>query len=224
MKSDNGTFITDNRDVADFDGIVMQDIGHVIIQQSDQELLTVEAEAELMPKIISEVRNHKLFLKIGRDWYERIVRGMGFFHFEHLKYIVSMVTIHSLEISGAGQLEAARISTDTIRIEISGQGDVVINELIGDSLALQTSGQGNVQIAGNVKEASIMVSGSGDIDCSNCHCQKVSVNISGRGNVKVWADSDLEINISGMGNVTYSGNPRITQHISGLGEIIHLES
>ena len=63
---------TEKREVSNFNHVVLQDIGHLIITQGENETLTVEADEDLLAKIITEVRGEKLYLSLGKDWLDRL--------------------------------------------------------------------------------------------------------------------------------------------------------
>jgi hypothetical protein len=58
----SGNLIAESREVSGFDGVSHTGIGRVIITQGDHELLTIEADDNLIEYITSEVKNGTLEL------------------------------------------------------------------------------------------------------------------------------------------------------------------
>ncbi len=54
----------ETRIIQSFDKIRFKDFGNLILTQGDQESLTIEADAELMAELISEVRDDTLVLAL----------------------------------------------------------------------------------------------------------------------------------------------------------------
>jgi hypothetical protein len=57
---ESGNVVTEDRQVSGFDGIAFDGIGELIITQGDTESLTVQADENVMPHIVTEVRGSEL--------------------------------------------------------------------------------------------------------------------------------------------------------------------
>jgi hypothetical protein len=211
--------ITETRPVAGFDHVEMRDFGKLIIQQGEEESLKIEANANLMPKIVTEVKDEKLTLKIGRDWLERIIQNVWFIRHESVQYTVSMKSIQGLAITGSGSIVSGSIKTEAFDLIVSGHGDVVIDKLLTNNITVNIGGLANVKIAGETDAQAISVSGSGHYHADKMRSEQAKIHINGQGTVTVWCEETLNIDVSGMGEVAYFGNPQVRQRISGLGRV-----
>jgi hypothetical protein len=84
---------SEKREVSNFNQVVLQDIGHLIITQGENEALTVDADQDLLAKIITEVRNGKLYLSLGKDWLDRLTSLATLFENRKIKYYLTLKTI-----------------------------------------------------------------------------------------------------------------------------------
>ena len=112
----SGTLRTESRDVGGFSTIELSGSGNVIIEQDGTESLSIEAEANVLPDLTSDVSSGTLRLgtKEGVDLHPTLP----------VTYRVTVKDLAGLRLSGSGSVTAAGITTPAISIDISGSGDV----------------------------------------------------------------------------------------------------
>jgi hypothetical protein len=190
--------------------------GELTITQGDEELLTVEADDNLLRHIESEVKDGTLFLGIrGSHWSDHIKPT------KPIKFNVIMKQIAGLDLSGSGSVRASHITTQDLDIGIGGSGDVAIGSLTAQKLDVALSGSATCAVSGGkVSRQGIDISGSGEYRAPKLESQAVEAGISGSGHATVWAKDSLSVNISGSGEVDYFGTPgKISKEISGSGSL-----
>jgi len=209
----------ESRPVQDFEEVVMEGHGELILAQGDQETLEIEADADLLPKIKSEVDNGRLTLGMAH-WWDHLLPPWG-----PITYRLTMKTIRGIGVSGSGTVTAADIQTDHCRLTLSGSGRGTLARLTAISAEYRISGSGRIEAAGGqVGRQEITISGSGHLDLAAVDGADVAVHISGSGNVALQASKTLDVHISGSGDVRYRGQPAVTQHVSGSGRIKQIEA
>lgn len=212
------TITKETRAVHDFEAVVMEGHGDLILAQGDQEALEIEADADLLPKIKSEVKDGRLTLGL-QHWWDHLLPPWG-----PITYRLTMKTIRGIGVSGAGTVMAANIQTNHCRFTLSGSGRGTLARLTAISAEYRISGSGRIEAAaGQVGRQEIAISGSGHLDLAAVDCADAAVHISGSGNVTLQASQTLDVHISGSGDVRYRGQPTITQHVSGSGRIKQIE-
>jgi hypothetical protein len=187
----SGDLITETRSVTGFDEISVEGFGEVIVEVGPAESLTVEAEDNVIPYLITRVSGGTL--KIGAEG------DTSFRDVEQPVFRITMPELTGVSISGSGSVTATGIDTDSFDVSISGSGDV--------------------HPEGRVIDLSVSISGSGEFDGENLRSADAAVDISGSGSATVDAADTLDIEIGGSGNVTYLGDPAITQSIGGSGTV-----
>ena len=215
--------VTEKREVGSFDRVHVRDIGEVILTQGEKESLVVEADADLISKVKTEVRSGVLNLEVGSGWLDKLSLGLAELSGKRVKYYLTVREIHEVKISGKGEVTADMIESDRLSIGISGMGNVNIASLSTGKLSVSISGRGEFTSAGSAVHQKVAISGSGDYNAIDLESQSAIVKISGQGNASVWASEELEAKISGYGKVEYRGSPTVSHSISGLGSVRQLK-
>ncbi len=182
---------SETRDVSDFKEVELNGIGHLSVQQTGNESLTVEAEEDVLPKIQTDVVNNRLV--IGPKPNTMINTT------EPINYELTVKDLNALKLSGSGDINAQGISTD--------------------SLAVTTSGSGDVKITGKTDSQDVDISGSGKYQAGDLESKEVKIDVKGSGTAIVKVSNELDARVSGSGSVQYIGDPTINQHVSGSGKV-----
>lgn len=211
----------ETRVIQSFDKISFKDFGTLILTQGEQESLTIEADAELMSELVSEVRGDTLILGVDDDWSHRIGKVFSSV-FSNKKYKIiytlTFVKLHKVSLSGQCNLSCASLTSDALKLNISGLGSMTFGHLTCDNLEVNISGRGEFSAAGKATQQHVRISGSGEYDAPDLASQSARVVISGQGNANVRVAENLDITISGLGQVNYHGRPQLRQVISGVGK------
>jgi len=217
LVSGSGHLTTDTRKVSGFDSVLFSAIGDVTIIQGPTESLTIEAEDNILPKIITEVRGAQLYIGFDRQNWQDIVRPT-----KGIKFTLAVKSLNSLEMSGVGSLTADSLAADKLTVKVGGAGAVKITNFSGSSLSAIMSGAGNVEFSGKVNSLDATMSGVGNFACGDLQTQSAKVNLTGAGGATVWASSRLDVSITGAGSVSYYGKPKITKNVTGVGVLNEL--
>lgn len=209
--------VQERREVSGFDEVSLEGNGTITLEQGEQDGLVIETDADLLPKIKSEVVDGRLRLGF-KSWLDHLTQ-MGH---PPIQYWVTMKQVHGVSISGSGKLHIGLIETDRMRLKVSGSGEINIADLHAADLETSFSGNGQATISGAVQTQEVRISGSGGLNGESLECQEARVRISGSGTIRLRASQRLEVHISGSGDVRYAGQPSIVQHISGSGSVTSL--
>ena len=211
--------VSENRDVSGFTAIEFSTLGKVNIIQGDQESLNISGPDNLVPEILTNVRNSTLVI------YNR--ENINIRPFENdnpLTFTIVVKDLTSLEVSGLGDVQLETLSTPRLVIDMSGAGNVVQNQITTEDLNIAISGLGGIEISGQAVNASIDISGAGSVSASDLQVQTADVTVSGLGGATLWVTNELTGNISGGGSVSYYGNPQTNTTASGIGQFKSLGS
>jgi len=207
----NGITMSETRSVRPFSEVNTGGNFIVHVSPGDFNEIVVHAESNLLPYIVTDIRNGKLNVRVEGIYNLTNTRPMEIF----------IVTPHltAVRMSGSGRISTGYFASDHFEAVVSGSGSI---ETAIDALSayLGISGSGYIDIFGNVRNAEMAISGSGKIfayDLPLLNCKSV---ISGSGDMYVNASRMLDVHISGSGNVFYTGRPAINASLSGTGKII----
>jgi hypothetical protein len=203
------------RDVHGFDRIDLTIRGELILTQGDAESLQIEASASDLALIATVVRGTTLQIA-------QVSPGPG--PRGPVTYRLAMKTVAGLATTSSGNIRAASIEADSLRIVLSSSGTVAIDRLAARTLDVTLSSSGSCTVAGTVDRQSVQLSSSGDYRAENLACRAASVGVSSSGSATVRVSESLDASISSSGSVRYRGNPsKVTSHASSSGRLIRLD-
>jgi hypothetical protein len=210
--------VREERQVSGFDRVSFGGHGELTIAQGERESLTVEAEADVLPRIRTEVRDGTLHIEFtDRKWWRNLVR-----HIAPIRFELTVRELRGFGLSGAGTVRAAPIRTDTFGLDVSGAGKISFESLEADTFKLNLSGAGKCVLAGNVNRQTIGISGAGKYDGADLESREADVSVSGAGSIRISVSDRLDARISGTGKIEYFGSPSVDKRVSGIGKIVAL--
>lgn len=193
----SGPLVSEERAVGDFDRVTFTSFGELTIRQGDTPSLLVEAQANVLPEIITEVQEHTLTI--------RYAERNG-----------------AVRVQPTQPIRLTLVVTDLAEVTLSGAGDVRLTDLRAADLQVILSGAGSLSAAGTVNHLEVVLSGAGSFNGGALQSQSANVTLSGVGNAVVWATHNLYVTISGVGWVEYYGDPAVTKDVGGLGGLTAL--
>jgi hypothetical protein len=217
--------ITVTREVSGFRTVVLRGYGDLeILQQRDSAAkgtVLIEADEQIMPKILAEVRGDRLVLGFSMPWYDWIWWWWQwiFTADKRIRFRLTSHGVESLRITGAGHVTSDQLESDRLELVISGAGRIRLAGVAAKSIETRLSGAADVEIAGSAERHDARISGAGSIRARGLVTARTAIVISGAGSCAVNAVEELDARISGAGSVSYDGNPRVTQHVSGAGSV-----
>jgi hypothetical protein len=205
----------DERAMGGFDAVEWHAIGELVIEQRTAERVRVEAEPDVLPKILTEVRQRCLHITLapGRLQTQQPIRVH-----------VDLRSMRSLRTFGSGSVSIGGLRGDTLELELAASGDVRVAELALRQLALRMAGSGDVTIArGQVDSQRLAIEGSGQYLAPQLASRRSSVQIDGSGSAEIAVREALDVDISGSGEIGYRGAPSLRQRITGAGSVTRLD-
>jgi hypothetical protein len=215
VNADNGNVVQD-RHLSGFNAIDAAGSFDVYITQGAAESVKVDAPAEVIDRVITEVDGGTLRIhnKNG-SWSWGNMWG-------HKKIVVYVVInqVNAIGITGSGDVYFKDgIRSANLRLWVSGSGDVY-GKVDAKTLSCDISGSGDMKLSGHAENSSVSVSGSGDYTARDLETVNTSVHVSGSGDASIYVSNNLEAGVSGSGDVSYRGGPKhIMKSKSGSGDI-----
>lgn len=206
----------ETRDVGAFHAIGLSIPAKVEITQGDKESVVLEGDEARLAEIETVVENGALKLR-GRDhdWHWNW-RG------DKVKAYVTVRTLDAIAISGSGDVVAATLRADNLRLAISGSGNVKIATLAAAKLDVAVSGSGDVSVAGKAQSVSGSIAGSGSLEAAKLETDRASISIAGSGDATLWTRTSLAAQIAGSGDLRYYGDPSVRSSVVGSGRLKRL--
>lgn len=206
-----------DRKLSGFHAIASSGSFDVVLKQGNSESVKVEADAEVINEIVTEVRNGVLMIhsKNNHSWGSN-----NFWNNRKTTIYVIAKDLNSIGLSGSGDLKIEdQFSTNSLELRLSGSGDFQ-GKINAKTLEAAISGSGDFNIAGRADESTVRISGSGDFDARNLITKSTSISISGSGDAEIYANERIEASVSGSGDVHYGGHPKnVSKVVRGSGDV-----
>lgn len=211
----NGNIKTEKRTVKEYDQIKVSGSFDAFLVAGTEGKITIEAEENLLPYIITENKGSALIIKTENGTNLRPSRN------KKILITVPFEDIEEVSLAGSGDvmnkdlITAARFETS-----VTGSGDVVL-EVNADHIEGSVAGSGDLTLKGRAKSVKLQVAGSGDIHASELKTTDAEANVAGSGDIRMYCDGgELKARVSGSGDIRYSGTPsREDTKVSGSGSI-----
>ena len=211
-----GEPVVEERTVTGYHAISLSMSATVYFTTADNYSMTVHAQENLMPYIITEVEGDRLVIKEKN--------GVNFGTFDPITVTITAPSVDDLDISGSGDINVGSTwSGSTLSTNISGSGNINMVNIEAGTFKANISGSGSILASGGTTDyADLTISGSGNIDVRMVYADTTYATISGSGNIYTQVNKMLDATISGSGNIFYLGTPVINLHVSGSGTVNHL--
>jgi hypothetical protein len=230
-----GDVVEETRAVSGISGVNLATIGDLVIEVGGAESLRIEAQANLMEYLETEVVNGKL--TIGTQ------DNVSFLNPKPINYYLTVTELESIEISSVGDIEApdlkagrfsiiiastgnldmGDLEADTLTARISSSGDVTMGVLNANALEVDISSNGNLDIAGGeVKTQNISISSTGKYTAQDLASDEADVRINSTGTVTIWVRERLKARLNSSGDLRYRGNPTVDASTSSSGDVIQI--
>jgi len=211
----SGNVISQTKDVKGVNQVSLNGIGTIVLEQGDQESLTIEAEDNILPHIQSKVDGDKLSISYDTNTPSPT---------KDVKFYLTVKDMNSISISGAGKIQSNGFNTQTMTISMDGAGAGNMAGLNLEKLTVNLAGAGKMVLTGKVTEQTVVIAGAGDYQAKDLESETATITINGAGKGTVKVSKVLNAIINGAGEMNYLGNPEVNQQISGTGTVKQITS
>lgn len=191
----------------------------VYITQGSTESVKVQAPADVIDRVITEVRGDVLTIRSKNGSF-----NWGNLFSSHGKMViyVTVKDLHSINISGSCDVFFKDgINANRLALQISGSGNV-LGKLNVKTFDCVISGSGDVKLSGTAENSTASISGSGDFHARDLVTANTAIRVSGSGDAAVNATQTLDAHVSGSGDIRYTGGAKqVSTSTSGSGSIQH---
>lgn len=195
-RKDNGSLITKERSIENFDALKVAGSFDVELTSSKKNLLSIYADENLIDDIITEVKNGTLIIRSKKNSYFKTS------NWKSIKIKVPLVALTSAQLSGS--------------VKIHSQ-EIVQSNRLNTSL----SGSGKIQIKEKAQVVAAKLSGSGSIRLQEVKAKDAEATLAGSGSIYLSCSNDLDATVAGSGRIRYFGEPggKIHTKVAGSGSI-----
>ncbi len=186
--------VTQQRQLPDFDGIVLRNGANITIAVSEGAAVELAADQGAIDRIVTRVEDGKLIVEDKR-------------------------AIHTWSFGRQGPVPRLTLTVPHLKsLRVDGFGAVSLTGL-RDPIAITVNGPSTLHATGNVDSVDLTVNGPSDLRLAELRTKDLSIHLNGIGNVEVFATDNLTATVQGIGHVRYLGDPHLVQSIHGIGSI-----
>ncbi|RPI43812.1 MAG: DUF2807 domain-containing protein [Bacteroidetes bacterium] len=197
-----GPVITETREISDFTAVTNTGSFDVIIRHSDEFLVEVEAQGNLMSFIETYVSGQTLIIKTSEGTCIRSSTPV--------KVHVSLPGLEELESTGSGSIVADIARGEVVECTNTGSGFLSLDSVVSEVLNVSNTGSGTVFInESTTDEIELVQTGSGELDAAVVYgCEEVNIKHSSSGRVRTEVVDGVLVTVvqSGSGNTEISGD------------------
>lgn len=215
----SGNTVTEIRPVSDIRSVRLDNQGDLSIVFGETESLVVQAEDNLMPFIITEVRNGELHIyNEGRNWFRNL---------DPIRYTLTVKSLEGIEVNSTGSVDAPDLAANDfdiairstgnivmgaleagdVTIRVSSTGDVMIRRLEAANLDVNISSTGHVSIRdGSVRHQDVRISSTGSFEAMDMNSDVAEVRLNSTGSAFITVNDYLEARLNSTGSVHYRGD------------------
>lgn len=197
----DGTVITINRNVNEFDKIGIAGSFDVTLIKGNEGEISIKADENLMNYIITEIKDNTLKL--------RTKKGYQLKPSSTIKITVTFNSFDALSLAGSGNVNSNDILNSTnLKLSVAGSGNLNL-QAKANNLSANIAGSGNINLNGFCSNFKTSIAGSGNLNAFDLKADVVKVSVTGSGNAKVNALKEISATTAGSGDIIYKGNPII---------------
>ncbi len=207
----SGKRSSQTRSTANFNFINLKISGMLYVSQADQFSLVIEAPAEIIDKITTEVAENTLVIESSNKYTVGVAPT--------IKIYVTMPRPNGLEVNGSGSIVAQTdFTTNFLSASVAGSGRIKLMDVAAGKLSIRLDGSGQIsQTKTTAESAMIEIHGSGSFQGDNFTCRLLSASLDGSGDIQLTgiAAGKLWMQNSGSGSI---------RHVSGMATEVLLEN
>ena len=211
LKGD-GDVTKETRSVSSFDILENDGLVNITLIHADIESVIVEADRNLLPVIITKVKDNTLFISTKE--------GAEIEKSTKLNVYVSFRDLKKLELNSVGNLSSQnQLKLNNLEIENNSVGNIDLN-LDCNKLNIESNSVGNTVLTGKVNDFKIELNSVGNLKAFDFVAQTLNIESNAVGNAEVNSQKEISISQNGMGNITYKGDAIVKKlDRSGLGNV-----
>ncbi len=195
----------ENRKISNFSELSVSGPFDVEIVQGNTESLDIQANSELLERIVTEVSGQKLKIYLKNqngnwNWKNK---------WDNPKVYVSFKNLVAISASASADVVCERkFKADDLKLNASSAGDIKLHELTAKYVNCDTSSGADIVMAGSAEKLVANASSGADLKADKFVVQICRADASSGADIAIDVRADLEANASSGADIRYMGNPQ----------------
>lgn len=210
--------VIESREVGGFDRVVLSVhnmMNEIEITQGEHESLTIEAQAEILPKITSTVCGGQLVIQLDGSLLDKLRFALATsFTRQVVRYYLTVKNLAYLELVGFAHAELPELYAGSLGLKLTGAGGMTIGSLAARQVNVDLHGACRIKLSGQVEGQDVKIRGPGLYEALDLKSRRAFVSLKELGWARVWVVDRLGVKVRGLGRVEVRGTPEIKEDIS----------
>lgn len=196
----NGNVISENRKIySEFDAIKVSQGIELILTQSEDFSLTVEADENIIGILKTEVKGNTLHVYFEKNIYRATSRKV---------YLNTYIITSLAASSGAQIISKNNLKSENLDLDAS-SGSFINIKTTAHFVRSETSSGASMRVTGSTKSSRFSASSGSTIHADELVSENTTAKVSSGANMDVYASESLTAKASSGGNIDYAGNPKV---------------
>jgi hypothetical protein len=182
---------TEDRHLNGFNAVSIAGSYDVYITQGSTESVKVDAPADVIDRIITEVQGGvlRIYSKEGSSWHWGGNKKMIVY--------VSIKDVNAVTLTGSGDVYFKNgLKAPSLKIKLTGSGDIS-GKVDVKNLESSIGGSGDITLSGRADNSIVSVVGSGDFTGQHLATTNTRVNVAGSGDARINAAEKIDASVVG---------------------------
>ena len=211
LKKSGGPVKTEKRNITTFSAVEARDAVEIDFMSGTAASLTVDAPADLISKVLTEVKDGTLYISVDEKIY-----GTR----DPIRIHIQSPELNKVKMSGACSFDLrSPLNNAAFNLDLSGASSFS-GTLYNSQTEIEMTGASVAEIGGITNQLTAHTSGASSLDAEKFSAVHVKIESSGASNSSLFADSSLQAKASGASSISYSGHPSKTEQHTSSGAII----
>ncbi len=195
----NGNTTTEVRTIdKNFESIDVDSAIEVVLEQSAQQFVSVEADSNLHKLIDTKVYKGILYISPNSSYSST----------KTIKVVVRMPKIEGLDASSSSKIKGiGTFKGENISVDASSSAEIDVN-LEFDNISLDSSSASSIKVKGIALKLETSASSGSEIEAVNLLVNQVNADASSGAKMQIHPIVNLVANASSGGSITFAKNPK----------------
>lgn len=208
----SGKIIKETRQVAEFTSLNVSGSINVNLKMGANISVVIEADDNIMPKVISKISGNNLSLKL---------QGVNSLTNATINVEVTVPTLSKITTSAAAKVSGTDIIINAEKIAFSASSASRIQVAVdAPTIIAGGSSAANITLTGRTKNLTAESSSASNVNLFALHAENATASASSGAKISLFASVGINANASSAGNIRYKGGATsVVKNVSSAGSI-----
>jgi hypothetical protein len=205
----SGKTVSEDRQVSGIESISIGSSMNLIIEQTGNESVRIEAAEDIIPIITTEMVGSELQIEL---------KSGNLINIRSIDCYVSVKDLNAIKVSSSASVKCDNLKTENLSIEMASSSKGSLNVDV-TNLDLRIASSANLSISGKTDKQNTEVNSSGKLDAFGLVSKDCTIVVQSSGNANINVTDNLDVTVKSSGRVNYKGNPKVNSDVASAGSL-----